>query len=304
MTQGVAVSVAQRVVEAGGFATRAALVAASSRAEVDRAVRAGEVVADGRGRYVTPATGDAVRAAHRLGGVLCLTSAALHHGWEVKLAPDEPHVAVPRNRKVSESRRAGVALHWLTLDRAEVTDGIVTSEETTLRHCLTRLPRDEALAVADSALRHGVPPSTLRRAVASAHGPGAKQARWVADHADADAANPFESCLREIAHDVPGLRVRAQVRLRGSRATARPDLVDVDLGIVLEADSFEWHGGRGQLARDARRYNLLVVDGWLVLRFAWEDVMVDRAYVRDVLAAAVGLVQRRATSHACRCGAA
>jgi very-short-patch-repair endonuclease len=56
---------------------------------------------------------------------------------------------------------------------------------------------------------------------------------------------------------------------------------------VLEADSFEWHGSRAALARDARRYNLLVSEGWLVLRFAWEDVMHDPRYVRDVLEAAV-----------------
>ena len=60
--------------------------------------------------------------------------------------------------------------------------------------------------------------------------------------------------------------------------------------VVLEADSFEWHGGRADLKRDARRYNAFIVHGWLVLRFAWEDVMFDAAYVRDVLTA---LVARR-----------
>lgn len=296
-------SVAQRIVEAGGFATRAQLVAATSRAEVDRALAGGEVVADGRGRYVTRATDDAVRTAHALSGVLCLTSAAMHRGWEVKVAPDRPHVAVPRNRKVAASRRAVAQLHWVELEHDEVTDAIATSEETTLRHCLTRLPRDEALAIADSALRHGVPPATLTRVARSARGPGSRQARWVVEHADGDAANPFESCLRDIALDVPGLHVRAQVTLRGT-ATARPDLVDPDLGIVLEADSFAWHGDRAALRRDARRYDLMVVDGWVVLRFAWEDVMHDRAWVRSVLVAAVALVQGRADRERCVCGAA
>ena len=65
------------------------------------------------------------------------------------------------------------------------------------------------------------------------------------------------------------------------------ELVDRSLGIAVEADSFEWHGGRGALARDARRYNLLVADGWLVLRFAWEHVMHDPEHVRTVLEAVV-----------------
>ena len=37
--------------------------------------------------------------------------------------------------------------------------------------------------------------------------------------------------------------------------------------MVLEAESFEWHSSRQALRRDARRYNLLVIDGWIVLRF-------------------------------------
>jgi very-short-patch-repair endonuclease len=89
------------------------------------------------------------------------------------------------------------------------------------------------------------------------------------------------------------LSARPQVRI----GQARPDLVDEELRIVLEADSFEWHGSRTALRRDARRYNLLVVDGWLVLRFAWEDVMFDQPYVRSVL---VKLVARR-TEVGCSC---
>lgn len=295
---------AQLVVEAGGFATRAALVSATSRLDVDRALAAGEVVADGRGRYVTRETDDAVRKAHALSGVLCLTSAALYLGWEVKTAPDEPHVAVARNRRVRPAQRRGVNVHWLDLAVEDVTDGIATDVETTLLHCLTRLPRDEALTIADSALRHGVPPGTLRRVARSAQGPGARQARWVVEHADGDAANPFESCLRDITYDVVGLHVQAQRTISGTRATVRPDLVDRDLGIVLEADSWEWHGERAALARDARRYNLLVVDGWLVLRFAWEDVMGDRDHVLSVLRAAVALVTGHAYRRPCGCGAA
>ena len=61
------------------------------------------------------------------------------------------------------------------------------------------------------------------------------------------------------------------------------------LRIVMEADSFEWHGGRGDLARDAVRYNQLTVHGWIVLRFTWQAVMHDPDYVRRVLTAAVAL---------------
>jgi very-short-patch-repair endonuclease len=115
--------------------------------------------------------------------------------------------------------------------------------------------------------------------------------RRVARLASPRAANPFESVLRAIADDVPGLDVRAQVSIREPDIVARPDLVDVRLRIVLEADSFEWHGGRSQLSADARRYNLLVVNGWWVLRFSYEHVMLQPDYVRRVLVAMVALAE-------------
>lgn len=88
-----------------------------------------------------------------------------------------------------------------------------------------------------------------------------------------------------------------QVAIRDPHFLGRPDLVDEKLRIVLEADSFEWHGSRFALARDARRYNRLAVRGWLVLRFAWEDVVLHPEDVRVVLTAAV----HERTEADCRC---
>lgn len=113
----------------------------------------------------------------------------------------------------------------------------------------------------------------------------------VAALASRKAANPFESTLRAIAADVAGLAVEPQVVIREPDIVARPDLVDVRLRIVAEADSFEWHGGRAQLSADARRYDLLVVNGWIVLRFSYEHVMLQPDFVHRVLVAAVALAE-------------
>lgn len=221
--------------------------------------------------------------AHRHSGVLCLTSAALHHGWEVKEVPRVPHVVVPRKRNPPTT--SDLVPHFRDLLPDEVSGGIATDVEVTLDQCLRQLPFDEALVVADSALRHGVTPSTLRRVAATARGSGVVQLRRVVEHADGAADNPFESCLRAIALDVPGLHVVPQVVIRAGDEWFRPDLVDRERRIVLEADSFAWHGSRSALRRDARRYNALVVDGWIVLRFAWEDVMFEQDHVRGILRA-------------------
>jgi very-short-patch-repair endonuclease len=84
-----------------------------------------------------------------------------------------------------------------------------------------------------------------------------------------------------------------QVVLAGS-PVLRPDLVDRDRRLVVEADSFSWHGSRSALRRDCRRYNRLVLLGYVVLRFAWEDVMHDAPSVRAVLVDAVRAVDARA----------
>jgi very-short-patch-repair endonuclease len=286
-------TVARALETMGGVSTRATLIAATSRAEVDRALRHGEVVRGAPGRYTLPGADLAVRVAHESSGALCLTSAALHHGWEVKQVPDLPHVIYPKKRKIPSWYRSRVQVHRGDL-HADQVEGIATSRLQTLEMCLRSLPFDEALAVADSALRHDdVLPRTLQGLAISARGPGSRQMRRVALAGRAEAANPFESVLRAIALDAPGLSVEPQRVIRGRRVWARPDLVDAQLCIVLEADSFEWHGGRAALDRDAHRYNRLAVEGWLVLRFSWEAVMFRPHEVREILLDAVACVTGR-----------
>lgn len=287
-------SVADVLTLCGGVATRAHLISATSRAEVERALATGELVVLTRGRYAAPYVADARAVAHGLSAVLSHRHAALHWGWPVKEAPHRPDVTVPRNRRLSPDQAGRVRVHRATLHADDVTDG-VTSRERTLVDCLRTLPEDEAVSVADSALREGFSPAKLHSLARDARGPGVLRIRHLAATASADAANPFESVLRWLALQTPGLRVRPQVPIHEPDFVARPDLVDEDLRIVLEADSFEWHGGRAELARDARRYNSLTVRGWLVLRFSWDDVMHHPDLVLVTLAAAVA----RRTNNRC-----
>lgn len=270
----------------GGLVTRAALIEATSRAEVDRALACGALLRTGQGRYAVPAVDESARLAHGINGILCLTSAALHHGWAVKHVPDKPHVVFPRHRNVPRPWRDLVQLHRYDLDPDDVSNGIATSRELTLLQCLRSLPDDEALCVADSALRAGEE-ATLKRVLAQARGRGRAKVLRLGMLASADAANPFESTLRAIALTIPGLRVRPQLVINSPHVWARVDLGDCELMIVVEAESFEFHADRAGFRKDVRRYTLLAADGWLVLRFTWEDVMLRPDYVRDVLARVV-----------------
>lgn len=279
----------------GGLASRAALIRATSRADVDRALAAGAVVRVGKGRYALPAVDSAAALAHAMNGVLCLTSAALRHGWEVKAVPEKPHVLVPRNRNVPKHYRQQVVVHSADLAPDDVSRQ-ATSRELTLVQCLRLLPYDEALVIADSALRSGEH-ATLRRACALVRGRGQAKAARVAAMASELSANAFESVMRSICHDVPGLLVQPQVVISSPHCWARPDLVDLDRRIVVECDSYEWHGSRDAFRKDVRRYTLLAADGWVVLRFTWEDVMFRPDWVRQVLQRVVGDAQALVPLH-------
>jgi len=281
------VSVVERLEELGGVARRRALLRVVDRVDLERAVEVGDVVRDGRGRYALPGADAAIRAAAAHGGVVGLVDAALHHGWAVKKVAPVPHVVVSRGRRVPLGAPPAV-VHRAELGRGEI-EGHWTSEETTLAHCLRRLPFDEALCVADSARREGVGRGVLDRLAAGARGPGSAQLRRVAALCTPLAANPFETVARSLTLDVPGLDVRPQVVLPGSGY--RVDLADERLRVVVECDSFAWHGSRSALASDARRYNAMVADGWLVVRLCYEDVMGHPADVRDLLVRVVALAE-------------
>jgi len=138
--------------------------------------------------------------------------------------------------------------------------------------------------VADSALRDSrVTKSELARAASGVRGRAAAQCRRVAAEATAKAANPFESVLRAIALEFQvDLAAQAPVVVDGQ---TYPDLVDAGRALVLEAESWRSHASQQGHARDCRRYNALVLAGWVLLRFTWDQVMHSPDYAREVLAA-------------------
>jgi very-short-patch-repair endonuclease len=274
----------------GGVARRRTLLTVVDRAELERAVEAGTVLRDRRGLYVLPDVDLSVRAAAHLGGTLGLTSAALRHGWAVAVVPPLPHVVVSRGRRLPVDAHDVAVVHRAELAPWQVRDGVIV-EELALEQCLRRLPYSEALAVADSALREGYGRQRLEAMADRVRGPGSRQVRLVCERADGRAANPFESTVRATSHSVPGLRLVPQQWVTDGAWRVRPDLVDDRLRIVVEADSFEFHGKRSALASDTRRYNMLVVAGWMVLRFCYEDVMYRPGWVRDVLTDATALAE-------------
>ena len=63
--------------------------------------------------------------------------------------------------------------------------------------------------------------------------------------------------------------------------------------MLLEADSFYWHGHRAALVMDCRRYDDLVAAGYVVLRFSWEHILGDPDWVVSVVRAVLAARQSK-----------
>lgn len=264
----------------GGVASTQALLRLTNRRQIRRALRQRSITKVARGRYALPTAQAARSAAVALSGVVCLRSAAAHHGCELKTQPELPEVAINPRRHLAPERRAGVRVTWMNVAVDDMVAGVTTPLKTVL-DCARHLPFDEALSIADSALRAGLVTRAEMDAT-TVRGAGAAAVRRVLAHADARAANPFESVLRALCIE-EGVDVVAQQAVELPTGTVHPDLVCRVRRLVLEADSWSFHATRKAHKRDCVRYNLLMIHGWRVLRFTWEQVMHEQTYVRWVL---------------------
>ena len=271
------------LIAAGGILDSATMHANLKRRAVRRAVADGAIVHIARDRYALSSIDEGRDLARRVNGYLVHESAALHWGWEVRQPPAAPKVAVPRGRPVE----AGVV--QIDLQREDL-DGWATNRLQTALMCAADLPFADALAVVDSALRHGsISRDRLMRAAAGLTGVRAARAQRVVALADRRAANPFESALRACAIEA-GLAVVTQHRIQVGDLVMHADLANPLLGVVLEAESWEHHGKhRADFDRDCVRYSAMTSVGWRVLRFTWRQVMLDPAGVIERIRETVAL---------------
>ncbi|MBM0125590.1 hypothetical protein [Pimelobacter simplex] len=257
----------------GGVASAHDLLLLTSRRRLRTALDRRTILRAGHGRYALPAADQARRAAVLVGGYVMHLSAALHWGWQVRVPPRRPQVGVPHGRPLPSVSSADAR----RLPRGTATDGWATSPLATVLQCARDLPFADALAVADSALRHHALTYDGLQTAATARD------RQVLLHATKRAANPFESALRALVIE-EAIPVVPQFEIRARGLVLHPDLVDPVAGVVLEAESWEFHGkDKRAFEADCERYTALTATGWRVLRFTWAQVMHDPGAVRAVL---------------------
>ena len=281
-TRSAAAGVAETVRFLGGIATWRELRSSHPRRRILRAASDGTVIRASKGRYVLPTASAHFTTAQSRTAVLSHLSAAVHHGWKVKTVPTDAWVTVRRTRRLRRGQREGIVPHWAALDPGDVKHGVTTPLRTVL-DCARVLPFDEALAVADSALRaRAITRTELSDAARHLRGPGAMAVRRVAARADGRAANPLESVLRALCIE-EGFVLTPQITITESGLYAEVDLGSEALRLAVEADGFETHGTRRGLLKDCERHTLFAIYAYSSLRFAYEHVMFEQDWVRWAL---------------------
>ncbi|MEO7197474.1 MAG: DUF559 domain-containing protein [Solirubrobacterales bacterium] len=66
---------------------------------------------------------------------------------------------------------------------------------------------------------------------------------------------------------------QANYRIEVSGRTFYADFCWPELRLIVEADSWRWHGGRSASESDANRDQLLSIAGWKVVHFTRDQIM-------------------------------
>ena len=224
------------------------------------AVRRGRVVADGAGTYWLPGTEqDALVSAQSRGRLTCC-SAAARLGVDLVRPAEKTHVAVPRDRPTPSGKTLRV--HRVVTPG----DGPIVPLVSALATLVRCLPTVDAVVAVDSAVRQRL--VSVSMLLGRAGGPGSVEVRRRLGLVDGRSGSVIETMLR-LALRQAGLSLDCQVLIP---RVGRVDLL-VDGWVVVEVDGFEFHAGRNEYRVDRARANALAVQGYVLVRVTWEDVM-------------------------------
>ena len=224
------------------------------------------------------------------GAVLSHTSAARRLGLDV---PQDRriHVTVGAHRRVAAIEGARIwRARGLAADDVWSVGGLaVTGLGRTVLDLAPTLSDAWLRAVVDSALRLRPEHRQLIQRSLEQQGagrPGARRLRRLLD-AQGDADTISDSALESLAMELglaTGRKPRRQYPVQvDSGRVLRLDLAWPEVRLCVELDGFASHGTREAFERDRARDRALIRADWVVLRFAWRDVVAARQRTVDEL---------------------
>ncbi len=213
-------------------------------------------------------------------------SAAQVHGLDLIESELPVEVTVPRSRSLARPdlvvRRAELAVD----DRTMVAGLPVTSVLRTIMDVARHATLDEAVVVADSALRMGVlSRHQLAQAVDATAGPRARRIRRALLLVDESSGSALETRARVLMHlaALPAPVPQLVIRDEKGQFVARVDFAFVAARVVVELDGFAFHRDRDSYRTDRAKANELARLGWRLVRLTWEDVVLRPDWVIELL---------------------
>ncbi|MGV9411145.1 DUF559 domain-containing protein [Nocardia sp. NPDC003693] len=216
-----------------------------------------------------------------------LPPAVLSHrtaAWLRGMLPEPPYLEATVPKSVYRKPPPWLRLHRrdIPIDQVSTTfDLPTTSPALTLLDCAATLPPLEAAALVDTQLGRTVSPAdalALSRSTLTGTRALRKQLRDAAIHHASEPERLFARSLK-----ARGLRLLANHPVGPYIC----DFVDERSRTIIEIDGREFHSAPPVFRQDRRRQNWLVLEGWMVLRYAAVDVFTALDECADQAAAVV-----------------
>jgi very-short-patch-repair endonuclease len=133
-------------------------------------------------------------------------------------------------------------------------------------------------------------PNDLRTVLVARGGPGPrgqKRLREMCDRAASGSRSEAEQRMAALLKRVGGTWVpNHTIHDEQGQVLAEIDFAHLELKIAIEVDGRAFHSDRCSFERDRERQNMLVLRGWVVLRFTWDRLVNDpEGVIAEVLAA-------------------
>ncbi len=145
--------------------------------------------------------------------------------------------------------------------------------------------------------RRWIGPADLDVAVAKRAGVGSRGQRRLRDlsaRAASGSRSEAEQRMGALLRRTSGnWTANYAVRDDAGRVLAEIDFADPGLMIAIEVDGRAFHSDRRSFERDRERQNMLILRGWMVLRFTWERIVKDPAGVIAEIEAVTALARAR-----------
>ena len=257
-----------------GVYTYRELLTTGSRTELLRGLESGAVTRLRRGWYALQGADPEVATAVRSGGVLsCMSALRRHEVWvpdsDPILHPQKIHV---RGNSQAHRRRTGFCERF---GRPQPEASSVDDVLTALAHAARCVDDETFVVLCDSILNKQL---ASRSAVAGLFRNSPAKYRELLEQVDPKADSGLESLGRQRIKAM-GLPVRSQVYIEGLGT------VDLLVGdrLIIEFDGKGYHAGDAEFVNDRRRDRVAVVQGYLVIRLTyWQVVAQWPAVERDI----------------------